>query len=302
MRRQASILRVAGRCGLGLRPLWGAGSAPAAAVTGGGPRALSLSLRCGPATPLASSPLTFRHQAGGLPHWLAGVRCFSSEARKEGTVKMWNEERGFGFITPAGGGEDVFVHRSALREGVLLAPGQIVTFEALWDDKKRKDRAADVAIAAPSEGEGGGGEAPASGQPAARPAGGRPSAYNIVGSFAEWAIHREPMAPDASGGRVRHRITVRSSAPKQGGGDSRREEFQIVGDSSWDKRVYPAGGDQEEVVVLRPGGAASRAASDSGKGHGRNWAVEGRAGTVFDILYDPEAKTVSCEQAFSESQ
>jgi len=214
-------------------------------------------------------------------------------------VKMWNEERGFGFITPAGGGEDVFVHRSALREGVLLAPGQIVTFEALWDDKKRKDRAADVAIAAPSEG-GGSEEAPSgASQPPA--AGGRPAAYNIVGSFAEWAIHREPMSPDASGGRVRHRLTVRSSAPKSGGGDSRREEFQIVGDSSWDKRLYPAGGDKEEVVVLRPGGATSRAGSERGKGHGRNWAVEGRPGTVFDVYYDPEAQTVSCEQAFSES-
>lgn len=304
MRRHGTVLQVAGRCGLGLRRLWGSGAAPAFVAAGAGPRAPTLSQRCGPVASQLLPPLSLQHPAGGLSPWLAGIRCFNSAARKEGTVKMWNEERGFGFITPAGGGEDVFVHRSTLREGVLLAPGQIVTFEAQWDDKKRKDRAADVAIAGPSEGSegGGGGEAPSRAQPAAQPAGGRPAGYNIVGSFAEWAIHRESMSPDASGGRVRHRLTVRSSAPKSGGGDSRREEFQIVGDSSWDKRLYPAGGDKEETVILRPGGATSRAASDRGKGHGRNWAVEGRPGAVFDILYDPETQMVSCEQAFSEGQ
>jgi len=105
------------------------------------------------------------------------------------------------------------------------------------------------------------------------------------------------MAPDSSGiGPLRHRITVRSDAPK-GDGDTKRESFQIVGDGSWDKRLYPAGGDREETVVLKPGGATSRAADQRGKGHGRNWAVEGRPGTAFDILFDADAQTVSCELA-----
>jgi len=221
---------------------------------------------------------------------------------------MWNEERGFGFITPADGGEDVFLHRSSLNEGVTLAPGQAVTFEAIWDEKKRKDRAGNVALAESST-SGGGGGAPGEGAPAARAAPAsrasptvRPSAYNLVGAFAEWAIAKDAMAPDAnSGGSLRHRLTVRSNAPK-GGGDAKREEFQIVGDGSWDKRLYPAGPDKEETVVLRPGGAGSRAALERGKGHGRNWAVEGRPGAVFDIIYDPESQMVSCEQAFSESR
>jgi len=235
----------------------------------------------------------------GLTPLLSGVRHFSAE-RKEGTVKMWNEERGFGFITPLGGGDDVFVHRSSLKEGVMLAPGHAVSYEAQWDDKKRKDRAADVAIAEPSSG-GQDHQAAAPSRPAAAPSGGRPSAHHIVGSFADWSINRDPMAADSGDGKVRHRLTVRSSAAKGSSGDLKREEFQIVGDSSWDKRLYPAGGSGEETIVLRPGQAGSRAAMERGKGHGRNWAVEARPGSVFDIVYDPETQMVTVEQAFSES-
>jgi CspA family cold shock protein len=48
-----------------------------------------------------------------------------------GTVKWFNESKGFGFITPADGSKDVFVHFSAITaEGFrTLAEGQQVTFD-----------------------------------------------------------------------------------------------------------------------------------------------------------------------------
>ncbi|GLP95230.1 transcription antiterminator/RNA stability regulator CspE [Paraferrimonas sedimenticola] len=48
-----------------------------------------------------------------------------------GVVKWFNEEKGFGFITPTDGGKDVFVHfRSIVSEGYKsLAEGQQVKFE-----------------------------------------------------------------------------------------------------------------------------------------------------------------------------
>jgi len=48
-----------------------------------------------------------------------------------GTVKWFNESKGFGFITPADGSKDVFVHFSAIASDGFrtLADGQQVTFD-----------------------------------------------------------------------------------------------------------------------------------------------------------------------------
>ncbi len=48
-----------------------------------------------------------------------------------GTVKWFNESKGFGFISPADGSADVFVHFSAIQGSgfKVLTEGQEVTFE-----------------------------------------------------------------------------------------------------------------------------------------------------------------------------
>lgn len=48
-----------------------------------------------------------------------------------GTVKWFNESKGFGFLSQSDGGDDVFVHFNAIQGGGFktLAEGQAVTFD-----------------------------------------------------------------------------------------------------------------------------------------------------------------------------
>jgi CspA family cold shock protein len=57
-----------------------------------------------------------------------------------GTVKWFNDAKGFGFITPDGGGEDLFAHFSAIQMNGFksLAEGQKVSFEVTQGQKGKQ--------------------------------------------------------------------------------------------------------------------------------------------------------------------
>jgi cold shock protein len=61
-----------------------------------------------------------------------------------GTVKWFNGEKGFGFITPDDGTKDLFVHQSAISVGQELTEGAKVSFDSEQSDKG--PRAANVQV------------------------------------------------------------------------------------------------------------------------------------------------------------
>ena len=89
---------------------------------------------------------------------IAGRRCsFPSEESKprtmdslknpryQGRISAWKDDQGFGFITPNGGGPNVFVHiKSFARQGVRPAGNEIVTYH-LAINEKGQPRAENVA-------------------------------------------------------------------------------------------------------------------------------------------------------------
>jgi cold shock protein len=57
-----------------------------------------------------------------------------------GTVKFFNTSKGFGFISPDGGGKDVFVHATAVETSGIrnLGEGQRVEFDIIPDARGSK--------------------------------------------------------------------------------------------------------------------------------------------------------------------
>ncbi len=64
-----------------------------------------------------------------------------------GTVKWFNPARGVGFIQPEDGGEDVFVHVSAVDQAGMrgLNEGQKISFEMIADKRNGKTSAGNLA-------------------------------------------------------------------------------------------------------------------------------------------------------------
>lgn len=57
-----------------------------------------------------------------------------------GKVKWFNDQKGYGFITPDEGGKDLFVHHTEIQSDGFrsLKEGQVVEFEAVQDGKGPK--------------------------------------------------------------------------------------------------------------------------------------------------------------------
>lgn len=63
--------------------------------------------------------------------------------RIKGTLSKWNDDRGFGFISPIQDGQDIFVHISAFpKDGIRPTLGETLIFEIETDTrgKKRSER------------------------------------------------------------------------------------------------------------------------------------------------------------------
>lgn len=65
-----------------------------------------------------------------------------------GTVKWYNDQKGYGFIDPDEGGKDVFLHATALeRAGIRsLREGQKVTYEVETDQRTGKSSAGSLQV------------------------------------------------------------------------------------------------------------------------------------------------------------
>lgn len=65
-----------------------------------------------------------------------------------GVVKFFNTEKGYGFIKPDGGGNDIFVHITAVEQAGLrsLSEGQKINFEIEPDKKGKGPKAVNLKL------------------------------------------------------------------------------------------------------------------------------------------------------------
>lgn len=152
----------------------------------------------------------------------AGVTAPADDA--DGTVSWFDEEKGFGFITPDDGGPDVFVHVRALAEGLTwLTEGDRVAYDVVEGEKgpQARDlhlvRGADTS-ASSTTGKPVKGGKPAAGGPPARAGEGVVARYDADKGFGF-------ITPDAGGDDLFVHVSVVSGAEPLQKGD--RVRFKV---------------------------------------------------------------------------
>merc|ERR1719188_2759223 len=78
-------------------------------------------------------------QGGGCGGMMGG----GGGPNQMGIVKFFNDEKGFGFITPSDGSGDVFVHKNDIN-GQALNDGDQVQYDAIMNDRTGKPKAVNV--------------------------------------------------------------------------------------------------------------------------------------------------------------
>lgn len=68
--------------------------------------------------------------------------------RQNGTVKFFNQAKGYGFVSPEGGGKDVFVHITAVQKSGIpeLNDGVRISFEVQEDKRGRGPQAVELQL------------------------------------------------------------------------------------------------------------------------------------------------------------
>ena len=94
------------------------------------------------------SLLRRRLAGGGVPGHVVDWMRDAFFMRQNGTVKFFNQAKGYGFISPEDGGKDVFVHVTAVqRSGIPeLSENMKISFEVQPDKKGRGPQAVNLQI------------------------------------------------------------------------------------------------------------------------------------------------------------
>ena len=135
--------------------------------------------------------------AGGFDRFRDSAKAATKATKATGKALSWTAAKGFGFIKPDDGGEELFCHFSSILDGKALKVGATVSFVKKYDERKGKDRAEEVTGGCPVEGGFGSGDGGGGGRGSGGAGGvtGPPPASKVQGAAA-----MAPPAPFRRGG------------------------------------------------------------------------------------------------------